>query len=218
MVVLHTAGRYFGAHRPFSDLFEQVTEIPLNGVETNTSQIKKGDVILFGGGEDISPSFYKQNPSRYTHAGPILSNRDISEEKIFRKAVQVGAKMLGICRGAQLVCALSGGDLIQHVTNHGTSRGHSMVTNEGKEIHVCSVHHQMMNPFKTKHELLGWAKENISTCYLIEQDKNVDMKVEPEVVWFPETQSLGIQYHPEFMASDDEAVKYARELVKKYLL
>jgi gamma-glutamyl-gamma-aminobutyrate hydrolase PuuD len=85
-------------------------------------------------------------------------------------------------------------------------------------LSVCSAHHQMMNPFDTKHELIAWATEVLSPVHLIEGEKNLDVKVEPEVVWFPETKALGIQYHPEFMRPEDEAVSYSVELVKKYLL
>jgi gamma-glutamyl-gamma-aminobutyrate hydrolase PuuD len=217
---LFTAGRYFNAHEPFADLFAEVEIVFLatDPEDMGLDRIGKDDVILFGGGADISPTLYGQKPNRYTGAGNVLSGRDKAEKILFEHAQKVGAKSLGICRGAQLVCALSGGSLIQHVTNHGNSAGHDMKTNDGQIIHVCSVHHQMMNPFNTEHELIGWAKDNISTCYLVENDKQVEVKVEPEVVWFPKTQALGIQYHPEFMSVSDPAVLYSRELVRKYLL
>lgn len=206
-------GRHYGAEEPFLDMFDShVYAFRHEGPVELTSD----DVVLFGGGEDIAPVIYKQKPSRYCRIdGP--SGRDVFEVFMFDQATKVGAKMLGICRGAQLICAMSGGSLVQHVTHH-AGHNHPMETSDGRVIEVCSVHHQMMNPFNTKHELIGWAKDKISTCYIVGGDKTIEVDVEPEIVYFPETKALGIQYHPEFMASKDEAVQYARELVTKYLL
>lgn len=212
---LVSVGNHYGAHEPFADLFASVEIVTRDKVgELN---LKKGDVVLFGGGEDISPSFYKQKPIKYCHAGETLSTRDMFELSVFKLAREADVPMLGICRGAQLLCALSGGSLIQHVTHH-AGIGHKMTTKDGQQIHVCSVHHQMMNPFGIKHDLIAWASENLSTVYLVEGSKQENMKVEPEVVFFPETKALGIQYHPEFMSDKEQAVIYSRELVQTYLL
>jgi putative glutamine amidotransferase len=212
---LVSVGNHFNAKWPFEHLFSSVVIVNHNNF--NLLKLSKDDVVLFGGGEDISPALYKQKASRYSGATEVPSFRDTLESHLFEKAVASEAKMLGICRGAQLVCALSGGSLYQHVNNH-AGRDHNMTTKEGTVLSVCSAHHQMMNPFGTKHELIAWATEVLSPVHLIEGEKNLDVKVEPEVVWFPETKALGIQYHPEFMRPEDEAVSYSVELVKKYLL
>ncbi len=215
MNVLYSVGNYYGAHQPFADMFNEV--ILISSKNYSAIELDETDVVLFGGGEDISPSIYNQKPSRYCHASEHLSARDLLEIEVFKRAQTKGAGMLGICRGAQLLCALSGGSLIQHVTYH-AGPDHIMTTSDGMSINVCSVHHQMMNPFGTKHELIGWAADKLSGVYLIEDEKKVEMEVEPEVVFFPETKALGIQYHPEFMSDNDEAVVYSRSLVKKYLI
>lgn len=202
-------GNYFGAHKPFMPLFK---EFELVRIEDNF-EFKADDVVLFGGGADISPSIYNHNVSRYTGAGKALSHRDYHEVKHFKKAVEAGAGIIGICRGAQLACAMSGGSLIQHVDNHTTS--HQMTTIDGKTMKVSSVHHQMMNPEKTKHELIGYSTNNLSPVHIIQDDSSIDVEKEPEVIFFNDTRSLAIQYHPEFMSDTDEAVKYARQLVKE---
>jgi putative glutamine amidotransferase len=212
---LVSIGNHFDAKWPFEHLFSEV--VIINSYNFTDVNLTKDDVLIFGGGEDISPTMYNQKPSRYCGAGEQLSHRDQLEMLMFNNAVKAGAKMIGICRGAQLVCALSGGSLYQHVVGH-AGRNHNMVTKDGTVLDVCSVHHQMMNPFATKHELIGWAEEVISQVHLVEGDKNLEVKVEPEIVWFEDTQALGIQYHPEFMDANDEAVKYSVELVKQYLL
>jgi len=215
MARLVAIGNFFGAHAPFQDLFKEVVVMSLG--KYATFELKDDDVVLFGGGADISPSIYNQVPSRHTGARAELSDRDEVEVYMFNAAKKKNLPMLGICRGAQLVCALSGGSLIQHVSNH-AGPNHKIATNEGTVIDVCSVHHQMMNPFSTKHELIAWAHRRLSPHYIVANELEVEMKVEPEVVYFPETKALGIQYHPEFMHPDDQGVIYARELVAKYLL
>jgi putative glutamine amidotransferase len=213
---LVSVGNHFNAKWPFEHLFGSV--VVINHGNSTEIKLTENDVVLFGGGEDISPSLYNQKPSRYCGAGKELSMRDQLEKYMFNEAVKANARMLGICRGAQLVCALSGGSLYQHVVGHGGGAGHMMETNDGQVIHVCSVHHQMMNPFGTKHELIGWAQEVISQVHLVEGEKNLEVDVEPEVVWFEETKALGIQYHPEFMSANDDAVKYSVDLVQQYLI
>lgn len=212
---LISVGRFYGAENPFADMFKSVVYINQEA-DLPYINMSKDDVVLFGGGEDIAPAMYNQKPSLYCRK-MARSRRDELEEQVFEMAVKNNAAMLGICRGAQLVCALSGGSLVQHVSNH-AGRNHIMTTDTGEDIEVCSVHHQMMNPFSTKHELIGWAKHNLSACYIIEHEENITVPCEPEVVFFPETKALGIQYHPEFMLDSDRAVVYAREIVKQYLM
>lgn len=210
---LVAVGNHFNAAAPFADLFKNVKTLRSGDL----TEFQKGDVVLFCGGEDISPALYKQKANRYNGAGDTLSNRDVWEEMVYQQAVRGGVPMIGICRGAQIMCALHGGSLYQHVTNH-SGKPHPITTSEGKEIMVCSVHHQMMNPFKVKHELLAWATTIISNVHLVEKENNVEVEVEPEVVYFPEIKGLAIQYHPEFMSMSEEGVTYARELVSKYIL
>lgn len=206
-------GNYYNAQKPFEKLFATSVVLPR---DTSAFEFKKGDVLLLGGGEDISPSLYKQKPSRYCGATKQLSNRDVFEKNIFDIAVKSNVPILGICRGAQLICALSGGSLYQHVNHHGTS--HEMTTNEGTVLSVSSVHHQMMNPLATKHELLAWSTKVLSNVHLIENDDDVPVEIEPEVVFFKDTNALAIQYHPEFMNEHEDGVEYARKVVSKYLL
>lgn len=214
---LISVGNFYNAHAPFATLFDTCLEVNPSTFLKAGGKLSKGDVVLFGGGADISPAIYNQKASRYSGATDLLSRRDKEEIEFFVEAKSLGIPMLGICRGAQLLCALSGGSLYQHV-NHHAGQDHDMTTSEGTVLNVCSVHHQMMNPAGTKHELLAWSREVLSNVHLIEKEENVPVEVEPEVVFFPETKALAIQYHPEFMQTNDPAVEYARELVSKLLL
>lgn len=212
-------GNFYGAHDPFVNLFDEAVIFQLKRAsfeEATNFKLTKDDVILFGGGEDISPTLYKQKASRFSGATVYLSTRDKLEKFFFDKAKELDIPMIGICRGAQLLCALSGGSLYQHVNMHGN--GHEIDTNTGQTLYVSSVHHQMMNPLGTKHELIAWSKNILSNVHLIEGEQNLEVTVEPEVVYFKDTKALAIQYHPEFMSEQDDGYKYAQDLVTNYIL
>jgi len=216
---LVSIGGAFGAPDFYRDMFKEVRVIPIQ--ETGYKQldvIEHGSVVLFGGGEDISPSLYNAKKSRWTFADQTPSLRDSLEKAAFKQAQKVGAFCYGICRGAQLLCALSGGKLVQHVNGHGDT--HWLVMKNGKELPTSSVHHQMMYPFDmeaNKYEILGWSKEKISNVYVLHDgDIRRDISLEPEVIYFPETRSLGIQGHPEFMAKNAPLVQLSRDLLTEY--
>ena len=211
-------GNCFGAPAIYKDMFTVLVTVT-NFKEL--SVIEKDDVVLYGGGEDISPSMYGESFSRFSYADK-MTRRDYLEQAAFRRALRKGAANFGICRGAQLVCALSGGKLVMHINGH-TGGGHIIVDRDTKKKYVTSsVHHQMMWPFdmlQSKFEVLAATEENHSDVYAF-NDKDVRFSIpykEPEIVWFPETKSLGIQGHPEFMNSTAPLIKYSKDLLAKYL-
>lgn len=205
-------GNWYGAHDPFLDMFKDNVLIgSATMVEPN-----ENDVVLFGGGADIYPGLYKEKVGIYTGTRDI-NLRDTQEVSVYETWKKCGAKFLGICRGAQLLCALAGGKVIQHVSNH-AGGSHTMTTASGEVMRVSSAHHQMMYPKGTNHQLIAYSTEKLSNCYLNGDNKKIDVDVEPEVVWFPDVKALAIQYHPEFMSRKERGVEYARDLVKHYLL
>src|SRR3990167_3250317 len=118
------ASALYNEQSPFTELFNQTTiETPEDLVEL------KPDALVIWGGEDISPKIYGQKPAiRWTSATAKLSIRDKLEIALANQAVKMRIPIIGICRGAQLMCALSGGSLIQHVSGHGKFSGHLIVT------------------------------------------------------------------------------------------
>ena len=124
---------------------------------------------------------------------------------------------MGLCRGAQLACALAGGSLIQHVDNHGGGR-HEVVNKDGEVFETTTCHHQMMNPWEIDHELIAWAAPSRSEQYIVQYEELINMPVEPEVVFFPKIKALAIQGHPEWMQSSEPFVQYCLNLVKERLL
>jgi gamma-glutamyl-gamma-aminobutyrate hydrolase PuuD len=174
------------------------------------------DVIMFAGGNDVDPNLYGEQSGSYT-ALPDY-HRDSIEQEVFAVALKRKIPMVGICRGAQFGCVMSGGKLFQHVTGHGLRGGHPASTSDGEEIYVTSTHHQMLNVRGTNHQLLAWASPNRSKEYLGESDNpQVPPEQEPEVVWFPNTRFLAAQYHPEYMDEATTGWKYYQKLLTKYI-
>ena len=161
----------------------------------------KYDAILIEGGADIHPSIYN-NPNTDSHVADSPSRRDLLECEAINDAIRKGALIIGVCRGAQLACAMAGGKLVQHVNNHGGS--HPVVTNDGKSFDVSSVHHQQMYPWDVEHEMLAWSADRYSDCYRGHDINMEKHQIEPEAVFFPTIKALAFQWHPEWYASKGE--------------
>jgi gamma-glutamyl-gamma-aminobutyrate hydrolase PuuD len=177
------------------------------------------DLVIFGGGADIHPSLYGHD-NIATGAGNVPSARDLFEKEVWKRAISSKVPILGICRGAQLACALSGGFLIQDVMNHNLGT-HKITTDDGQELDMSSVHHQMMFPNKTNHKLLAWSSKQLSEGYYTYdyfKIKTLNLDKEPEAVFFTDTNAIGVQGHPEFYNDPFmPAVVYTRAIVNKYL-
>lgn len=204
---------------------EPFDQIYTNGLQVTARDIEKGapiDALVIWGGEDISPSLYKDKVSKATWARAELSRRDWVESSAIQEAIKRNIPIIGVCRGAQLVCAMAGGRLIQHVDNHGFS--HYLRTHDGQRILTSSVHHQMMYPFDVEHKMIAWAdKPRSRGVYIVgddSSDPSMETKDEPEIVWFPKIRALGIQGHPEFHSDpqNDPFVQYCMGLVRKFIL
>lgn len=174
--------------------------------------LKGKTMLLLLGGEDISPSLYKQRVGRaYAPAKP--SNRDYTEVLLVRRAIEEGIPILGICRGAQLLCAVGGGSLYQHVDNHiGT---HTMLY-ENNEYRTNSCHHQMMRPTEDM-QVLASVPARSPMKWEEDADPVVDENPEPEIVYFPKMKALGVQGHPEWLTDKDDLVKITKQLTEKLL-
>lgn len=197
----------WGYAQPFKSIFEFV------------HQPEHSDVILFTGGTDINPSRYGELRGSWTDSPDL--ERDDYETELFSFALDSGKPVLGICRGAQLICIRAGGRLIQDVTGHNTGwfGYHDIISNEGKRFTVNSLHHQMMDPLKANVEELGWCPQPRSLRYLNGRDEEVKLDKELEVAYFPDVRGLAIQCHPECgMDPAGETMKWFHELIRTKLL
>jgi carbamoylphosphate synthase small subunit len=170
--------------------------------------------LVIWGGEDIHPSIYNEpNVGSFVGGGP--SRRDLGEIALIKRAEELGMLVVGVCRGAQLCCALAGGKLAQDVSNHGMS--HPIQLAKGGVIKTSSVHHQMMYPHSVPHELIAWSI-NRSNYYVGLTENEVEQLkgIEPEIVYFPEKKYLAIQGHPEFMDENCDFNVFCRSQIQHY--
>ena len=156
--------------------------------------------LILWGGTDINPKLYGEEPLPTTQRPD--EERDNRELKQIYVSIYSGQPIIGICRGAQLLCSANGGKLHQHRPEHsGNLSSHSIVIYDlngvKKEIidSVAASHHQIMIP-GGKYIILGRCAFD-------------DM---PEIVYWPRTRCLGIQPHPEWMNKDHPFNLYLKDL------
>jgi hypothetical protein len=164
------------------------------------SRCEDADMIVFNGGTDIGTPLYGEK-AVYTHSSRP-SQRDRVEMEIFQNFPNTFK--VGICRGSQFLNVMNGGRLWQDVTNHG--RSHLMLDiRTGEKVMVTSTHHQMMRPNREKGIVIGISDE--ATEKFSEHDHwsarggvffDDDHK-DTEIVWYPDTRSLCVQGHPEYV-------------------
>jgi carbamoylphosphate synthase small subunit len=148
-------------------------------------------IVVFTGGEDVDPSWYGEPRHFRTMTN---KKRDSREMVLFERYID--SPKVGICRGGQFLNVLSGGKMWQHVAGH--TDNHKMIDLlfTKKKLMVTSTHHQMMLPSKDGVVLAvaQEAKGHISMAKIPPARPAYD----PEVVWYPKTNSLCFQPHPEY--------------------
>lgn len=170
--------------------------------------IENAEVVLFTGGEDVTPSLYgcKKHPTTYCN-----QKRDLKEKAIFN-SMHSNQIALGICRGSQFLCVMNGGLLVQDCLNHAIGQTHG-ITNGDMMYQITSTHHQMQYPFnldKSDYDILFVSDERRSEVY--EGDK-IDMGLvlalgEPEIVLYHKEglpKCLAVQGHPEMIPNSPVA-------------
>jgi gamma-glutamyl-gamma-aminobutyrate hydrolase PuuD len=163
------------------------------------------DYLVFCGGSDVSPEYYGQTQHPQTACNPPRDRWEAELFKFYRHVPKVG-----ICRGAQFLCALNGGSLYQDI-GKGHNLPHSVTDiDTDKQYRVTSDHHQACIP------LPRWkiiAEGRVETA---ETDKNKFKNVSfPEAFYIPDDGSLCVQFHPEWgMPSCED---YFFELFERYM-
>ena len=197
----------------------------INGDTEVVDTIEECDLVVFTGGQDINPEIYFHPLSKTTSYSDI---RDKTEIAVYREAVRRGKPMFGICRGAQLLTALNGGKIIQDIDNH-TSGNHPVFIKENSFISkTTSCHHQMMFPYnlhKSNYIVLASSLSNQSSHYTWQDDKTLSWEGkaitegfnEPELVYYPKSNSLGVQGHPEWMDSNSSYCTYIAKCIDRML-
>lgn len=162
-------------------------------------KMEDANLVVFTGGEDVSPELYAHDPHPTTHCNPA---RDAFEVGEWRKAMDLKKPMVGICRGAQFLCVMAGGKLIQHQPSDQFL--HRINTFDERSIQVTSCHHQAQFPWDLAdddYRVLGWTV-GMHPFHEGEQRKEmvigrVPNNIEVEDCHYPHIRALCIQSHPE---------------------
>ena len=177
---------YPSCHNSYIDLLPNV-EIYSPGIN-----IDDYNLIVFTGGEDINPRIYGQKNTFSSYS----DRRDYIELSVLKMAIGLNKKILGSCRGHQLINAFLGGELIQDLSlvNSHHGGGHILVYNEGESIikkffsNVNSIHHQgVIKP----------GKGLIPTSYY----QDIIESTEGENI-------ITTQFHPEWMHNNGDFFKF----------
>lgn len=208
------------------------------------TRIMDADLVVFQGGVDVDPSIYGEKRGTFTDKPDLI--RESICLNMWSTAVKLKKPILGICRGSQYITARSGGSLFQDVTNH-TGPHKIEISLDGEkpitEVIATSTHHQMMNPYilpSSEYKVLGWSSVPRSSHYLnglnvesvLDEYRNPLTKIvyiksnisalkpffrEPEIVYYPKTNALGMQYHPEYLHASEELVNISNELILRLI-
>lgn len=155
------------------------------------------DGLIISGGPDINPQIYGQNSGSYTNE--IYPAQDDSEIELIKSAIDKDVPLLCICRGFQLLCAINGGELHQHLPetvgyeNHGGWNGR--VTEHGVDIIKGTKLEKIMGTHitanSTHHQGVSNAGNLLISAY--SSHDNLIEAVEFEELRF----CIGVQWHPE---------------------
>lgn len=190
--------------------------------------IYDADLVMFEGGADINPAIYYAKKSFKTHY--IDEIRDKNDVANFKLAVELNLPILGICRGAQLACAMAGGKLIQDQMSgpyHHEINVLKDIYDETKGklvLKTNSMHHQAMYPFnlnKNEYQIIGWTEHVVRSRTMEDPNTFVVPEKDCEIVYFNTVNALGIQGHPELLMNDTietkNFIKYCRSLVLRLI-
>jgi putative glutamine amidotransferase len=111
------------------------------------------DAVVIGGGRDIEPHRYGQEPHELLGASD--PHRDDFELELVQRTLDRGLPLLGMCRGIQVLNVALGGTLVQDLTvrpewqEHPTDRG----WRRWKEVERASVLNEADVPHHPRHAM-----------------------------------------------------------------
>ncbi|MCC3145514.1 gamma-glutamyl-gamma-aminobutyrate hydrolase family protein [Halanaerobium sp. Z-7514] len=167
------------------------------------------DGVVLPGGSDIDPALYDSYPQK--NLGKISPERDRWELKILRLAMEAKKPILGVCRGFQLINIYYGGSLKVDVCGNNVEskiphmalmvpkyyKTHKLKIKSGsrlaeifgkEDIAVNSYHHQAVKEVGQGLIVSGVAPDGV-----------VEAVEDPNYPYL-----LGVQWHPEMMAAQEE--------------
>jgi len=200
--------------------------VPLLLPLTTDPEIIKGyldliDGLVLSGGHDVSPLAYGEQPLQ--KLGHTLPERDVFDRLLIEAALEKELPLLGICRGMQMLNVALGGTLYQDLDyvpdcqlKHDQYHDPSLATHE-VSVETSSKLFGIMGDKRVKtnsfHHL---AVKDLGNGLVItaRADDGVVEAIEHNDYPFV----LGVQWHPEMMASTDVKMKSLFEALMEAVL
>lgn len=204
------AARY-SLYRGYADAIWQVgatpvvlTPPPADALDRYAEEVAGCDAVCVTGGGDVDPSRY----GAITPPGlmDVDVARDDAELTAVRTAVSSGVRILGICRGIQLLAVAFGGSLHtdlptagftghweeerQYEVVHGISADPGTVAalSLGGTAQVNSIHHQAVLDPGPRLRATAWSDDGVVEA--IESDRILGVQWHPERLWTTDPRHL----------------------------
>lgn len=183
-------------------------------VSSNHEKTKKlidlCDGLLFPGGEDIDPSYYGENP--HPNLGEIRPEVDSFLFHSLLYALEQRKPALGICKGMQMMAVAAGGSLYQDI--YSQREEETFLHCQSGRRTYC-LHQVKIDRDSRLFQILG--SEQLATNSIHHQSvrslgKSLRCSAQTEdgiieAVESPDGRLIGVQWHPEEMVPESEAMK-----------
>ncbi|MHA6253224.1 gamma-glutamyl-gamma-aminobutyrate hydrolase family protein [Oceanobacillus sp. CAU 1775] len=182
--------------------------ISYNHIESAVEILKLCDGLIVTGGEDVSPEYYNEEP--HQNLGVTTPIRDVTEMTLVKYALESDLPLLAVCRGIQVLNVTLNGTLYQDIPSSfkesyqhfqkgselykdthwiNVAKGSHLYEIFKKErVRVNSFHHQSIKQLGDGLKVTAKSSDGIIEC--VEYQEN--------------SFALGVQFHPEFMASTNQ--------------
>ena len=175
-------------------------------VEIEEEILEAVDGILFTGGNDVDPNFFKDSVEQ--GCGTLIPYRDVWELKLARVAFERNIPSLGLCRGIQTMAAALGVSLTQDLSSgkdvskirHSQKAPtwyptHRVMTKEGSLLREMVGETCWVNSFH--HQAIAPDQDYPFEITALSEDGVIEGFETPEKTFF-----VGVQWHPERMMHD----------------
>lgn len=169
------------------------------------------DIVVIPDRGSISPDLYDDKPLEITKYNKTKDQLDLD---IINLALEFKKPILAIGSGLHMMTVVSGGDVIQRATH---PHSHDIEFYDGTLMSVESKHTQLANPYTMDEDEFDIVAVSKVSSPLTKDGnwRSIYVKdfVDPEIIYYRETNSLCLQFDPDKMYRTSTAVEVSKRLV-----
>ncbi|AGM07317.1 hypothetical protein AORI_4733 [Amycolatopsis keratiniphila] len=180
--------------------------------------------VVITGGQDVHPAFWGGDQSVVRDIDPRTdpmvhdAARDEYEIALVRAALEQGIPVLGVCRGMQVLNVALGGTLVADLPSGPVSHlSAETAPTDGTADHLVSFEEGSIAAglFGEQAMTNSWHHQAVDRCGtgLVVTGRTSDGVI--EAVELPDAPVLGVQWHPEWMKSEDPTVTWMVQAAAK---